>query len=64
MSLKSISYLELWWPFLCYFSRGHYEEQFYEFISNLCQWLRCLKDFLSGALAASVLSGEEPFMQF
>ena len=58
----SIGTFQLFGRFPVY--RGHYEEQFYEFISNLCQWLRCLKDFLSGALAASVLSGEEPFMQF
>ena len=70
MSFKDISYLELWRAFcsgernhLCNFGRGHFEEQFYEFISNLCLWFgRCLlKDCLSGALAALVFSGGEPF---
>ena len=44
---KDISYLELWplvcsaeWNHLCNFGRGHYEEQFYEFISNFGQCLR------------------------
>ena len=74
MSFKDISNLELWRPFcsaeqkhLCNFGRGHYEEQFCQFISNLGQWFRrrCrLKDFLSGALAAVVFSGAEPFTQF
>ena len=72
MSFKDISYLELWSLFsakrnhLCSFGRGYYEEQFCEFISNLGQWFRkCrLKDFLSGALAALMFSGVEPFMQF
>ena len=36
-----------------------------EIILNLDQWLRCrLKDFLSGALAALLFGGAEPFMQF
>ena len=38
------------------FGRGHYEKQFCEFILNLREWFKrrcCLKDFLSGALAAS-----------
>ena len=50
---------------LCKFSRGYLEEQFCEIIFNLDQWFRrrCgLKDFLSGALAALVFSGAEPFM--
>ena len=73
MLLKNISYLELWQPFglseqnhLCNFGRGHYEEQFCEIILNLGQWFRrcCLKDFLSGALAALLFSGAEPFLQF
>ena len=34
-------------------------------ILNLDQWLRChLKDSLSGALAALLFDGAEPFMQF
>ena len=50
---------------LCNFGTGHYEEQFCELISNLGQWFRChLKDFLSGALAALLFRGVEPFMQF
>ena len=52
-------------PFVCNFGRGHYEEQFGEFISNLGQWFRrrCrLKYFLSGAPAALLFSGAEPFM--
>ena len=74
MSFKDMSYLVLWPPFcskeqshLCNFGKGHYEEQFCEFISNLGQWIRrrCpLKDFLSGALAALLFSGAKPFMQF
>ena len=70
---KDISYLELWQSFcsveqnhLCNFGRGYYEEQFCEIILNLDQWFRrChLKDFLSGALAALLFGGVEPFMQF
>ena len=73
MPFKDISYQELWQPFclgeqnhLCNFGRGFYEEQFCEIILNLGQWFRrcCLKDFLSGALAALLFGGEEPFMQF
>ena len=73
MLFKDISYLELWllfcsaeWNHLPDFGRGHNEEQFCEIILNLGQWFRrcCLKDFLSGALAALLFSGAEPFMQF
>ena len=39
MSLRDISYLQLWWPqnlaerdHLCYFGRGYYEEHFCEII--------------------------------
>ena len=74
MLLKDISYLELWQHFcsaecyhLCKFGRGYYGEQFCEIILNLEQWFRrrCrLKDFLSGALAALLFSGAEPYMQF
>ena len=74
MTFKDCSYLKLLRPFcsaeqnnLCYFGRGYPEEQFYEFILNLDLWFRkrcCSKDFLSGALAALVFSGAEPFMQF
>ena len=48
MSLKDISYLELWLP-LCLaernhlntqFCRGHHEKQFCELILNLDQWFR------------------------
>ena len=70
MSLKDISYLELWWPFcsaewnhLCNFGRGYQEEQFCEIILNLEQWFRRrrhLKDFLSGALAALLFGGAKP----
>ena len=48
------------------FGRGHYKELFCEFISNLGQWIRSrcrLKEFLSGALAALLFSGAEPFVQ-
>ena len=39
--------------------------QFFEVILNLSQWFRCcLKDFLSGALAALLSGGAKPFMQF
>ena len=74
MPFKGISYLELWQPFcsmepthLCNLSRVYYEEQFCETILNLGQWFRrrcCLKDFLSGALEALLLSGAELFKQF
>ena len=67
MPFKGISYLELFSgapPFVQFFERVYYEEQFYE-ILNLGQWLRChLKDFLSGALVALLFGGAEPFMQF
>ena len=70
---KGISYLELWQLFcsaecnhLCHFGRGYPEEQFCEIILNLGRWFRrCrLKYFLSGALAALLFGGAEPFMQF
>ena len=73
MSFKRYSYLELWQPFcsakhnhLCNFGRGYQEELFCEIILNLDQWFRrChLKDLLSGALAALLFSGAEPFVQF
>ena len=73
MIFKSISYLELWRPFcsaehkqLCNFGRGYPEEQFCEIIMILGKWIRrrCrLKDFLSGALAALLFCGVDPFMQ-
>ena len=63
MPFKGISHRELWQPFcsaecdhLCNFCRRYYEEQFCEIILNLGQWFRrrcCLKDLLSGAMAAS-----------
>ena len=47
MSLKDISYLQLWQPLcsveknhLCNFGIKHHEEQFCEIILNLDQWLR------------------------
>ena len=56
MSFKDVFYLELWRLFcsveqnhLCYFGRGHHEEQFCEIVLNLDQWFRrrCrLKTFL------------------
>ena len=71
-AFNDISYLELWQPccsaecnLLCNFGRGFNEEQFYEIILNLGQWFRrrcCLKDFLSGALAANLFGVAEPFM--
>ena len=75
MSFKDISYLEPWLPFfsvegnqiLYNYYRGYHEEQFCEIILNLDQWFRrrfCFKDFLSGALAALLFGGVEPFMQF
>ena len=74
MSFNDISYLELWQHFcsteqnyLLTFGRGCQEEQFSEIILNLDQWFgrRCnLKDFLSGALAALMFGGAEPFVQF
>ena len=57
MSVKDISYLELWWPFcyearnhLCNFGRGYQEEQFCEIILSLDQCFRrryVLKIFLT-----------------
>ena len=47
MSLKVISYLELWQPHcpanqnhLCNFGRRHNEEQFCEISLNLAQWFK------------------------
>ena len=66
MSLKDISYLELWQPLcsadrnhLCNFNRRHHEKQFCEIILNLDQWLRrkCrLKVFL-------IWSSGSPYVQ-
>ena len=73
MSLKDISYLELWqslcsveWNHLCNFGKRHHEEQFCEIISNLDQELRrCrLKTFLSGALVALLFNVAELYVQF
>ena len=52
-------------PFVQFWLRCH-EEQFCEIIMNLDRWLKrcCLSDFLSGALAALLFSGVEPFMHF
>ena len=47
------------------FGRGYQKEQFCAIILNLNQWFRChLKDFLSGALAATLFDGAAPFVQF
>ena len=47
MSVKDISYLELWQPLclvelnqLCNFDRRHHEENFFEIILDLDQWFR------------------------
>ena len=48
MSFKDISYLELWRPFC----------------SAVVQEEMSFKRFLSGALAALLFSGAEPFVQF
>ena len=63
---RDISYLELWQPLcsreknnLCNFGRRHHEEQFCEKILNLNKDI-----FLSGALAALLFSGAQPFVQF
>ena len=65
MSLKDISYLELWQPLcsaepnhLCNCCGRHHEGQFCEIILNLNQWLRrcCLKMFL-------IWSSDGPFVQ-
>ena len=71
---KDISYLELWLPFcsaernhLCNFGRVYQEEQFCDIILNFGHWFRrrChLKHFLSGSLAALLIGGAEPFVQF
>ena len=62
MPFKGISYLDTWQPFcsaecnhMCNFARWYYEKQICGIIMNLGQWFRsrcCLKEFLSGALAA------------
>ena len=65
--ILTVAFCSAEWNHLCNYCRGHYVEQFYENILNLGQWFRrrChLKDFLSGALAALLLGGAEPFMQF
>ena len=52
---------------MCNSGRGYQEEQFCENILNLNQWFwkRCgLKDFLSGALEALLVSGAEPLCNF
>ena len=73
MSLKDVSYLELWHPLcsveqnrLCNFGRRHHGEQFCEITLNLDQcFRRChLKIFLSAALGALLFSGAEPFVKF
>ena len=72
MSLKDISFLELWQPLcskelnnLCNFGRRHHEEQFCEIILNLNQWFSCcLKIFLIWSSAALLFSGAELFVQF
>ena len=73
MPFKGIPYLDIWQPFcsaecycLCNFARGYYEEQFCEIILNLGQWFRrcCLKDFLSGALAALLFGGGNNLCNF
>ena len=72
MSFKDISNLELWRPFcsaernnLCNFSWGNPEEQCCK-ILNLDLWYGrcCLKDFLSGALAALLFSGANHLCNF
>ena len=75
MSLKDISYLELWkplcsakWNLLCNFGRRHQEEQFCEFFFLI--WTSgsggnvIKQHFLSRALAAPLFSEAEPFVQF
>ena len=74
MPSKDVFYLDIWQPFcsaecnhLCNFGRGYFEDQFCVTILNLGQrfWRRCcLKDFLSGALAALLFSVAQPYMQF
>ena len=66
MSIKDISYLELWPYFcsaeqnhLCNIGRRHHEEQFCEIILNFDQWFRrkcCFKVFL-------IWSSGSPFVQ-
>ena len=66
MSLKDMSYLELWQPLcsveqnhLCNFGRRHHEKQVCKIILNLDQWFRricCLKIFL-------IWSSGSPFVQ-
>ena len=66
VSFEYISNLALWWPFcsvegghLCNFGKGHYEEQFFEIILNLNQWLRrrCLLKIFH------IWSSSVPFVQ-
>ena len=73
MSLKDISYLELWqplrsveWNHLCNFDRMHHNEQFCEIILNLDQWFRKrfrFKIFLIWSSGDPYFSGAEPFLQ-
>ena len=68
MSLKDISYLELWQPIcameqnhLCNFGRRRHEEQFCEIILNLYQWSRSrcrLKMFLIWSSGSPFWSAE------
>ena len=62
MPFKDISISRALTALLCNFGRGCYEEPFCEIILNLGQWFRrrcCLKDFLSGALAALLFGRAE-----
>ena len=69
MSFKDISYLEHWQPFpsaeqnhCAIFVQGIMRNNS---VKLFVVWTRCrLKDFLSGALAALLFSGAEPFMHF
>ena len=72
MSVKYISYLELWQPLwwsgtICaILVEGIMRNNSVKlFCLNLDQWFICrLKDFLSRALDVLMFSGAEPFVQF
>ena len=74
MSLKDISYLELWqplcsveWNHLCNVGSRHHEEQFCEIILNMDQWFskRChFKDIFIWSSGGPFVQQREPFVQF
>ena len=74
MSLKDMSYPELWqplgwveWNNLCNFGRSYHEEHLCETMLNLDQWFRRryrLKIFLIWCSGDPFVQWREPFVQF